>query len=262
MARFSGLETAIPEALRRRVGAGVGAVVDFVLPPRCLACGTQTGTTGGLCTDCWRQTDFIAAPQCDGCGYPFELDFGSGALCGACLSNPPHYDRARAAVAYDDRMASMIIRFKHSDRADLAPGMAAWMRRAGAELLDDADILIPVPLHRSRLFDRRYNQSALLAKRLSDWAEIPWRTDLVERHRKTPSQGHMSASARRRNVEGAFSVPKGKKPALSGARVLLIDDVMTTGATINALARRLKRDGARSVDALTFARVVRPTAPD
>jgi ComF family protein len=261
MARLSGLDHAVPSALRR-VGDGLGVLVDFVLPPRCLACGAQTGTTGGLCTECWTQTTFISPPQCDSCGYPFELDFGPDTQCGACLSNPPHYDRARAAVAYDDRMAAMIIRFKHSDRSDLAPGMAAWMRRAGAALLDDADMLIPVPLHRARLFDRRYNQSALLARRLARWAEVPCHGDMIQRHRATPPQGHLSPAARRRNVEGAFSVPKDKKPALRGARVLLIDDVMTTGATANALARRLKRDGARAVDVLTFARVVRPTAPE
>ncbi len=235
--------------------------LDFVLPPRCAGCGVQTGSPGGLCTDCWRASRFIAAPQCDQCGYPFELDFGPGVRCGACLSRPPHFDRARAAVAYDDRIGHILISFKHSDRTDLAPGLSAWMRRVGEPLLAEADLIVPVPLHRRRLFDRRYNQSALLARPLAEAFGVEMAGDLIRRQRHTPSQGHLSASARRRNVEGAFRVPVEQKARLTGKRVLLVDDVFTTGATVNALARRLKRDGARAVDVLTLARVVRETNP-
>ena len=241
--------------------AALRAGLDFVLPPRCPGCGVQTGALGGLCLACWKETRFIAAPQCAQCGYPFELDFGAGARCGACLAEPPDYDRARAAVAYDDRVARIIIGFKHTDRTDLAPGLACWMARAGAELLDAADLIVPVPLHPGRLFQRRYNQSALLARPLADMAAVPLAGGLIRRHRATPSQGRLSPSARRRNVEGAFRVDPTQTPRLKDRRVLLIDDVMTTGATVNALARRLKRDGAAAVDVLTLARVVREDAP-
>jgi ComF family protein len=258
---MSGLGT-----LSARSGAvlrgAVRAWLDFVLPPRCPACGVQTGSLGGLCSDCWRKARFLAAPACVQCGYPFELDFGPGVRCGACLANPPHYDRARAAVAYDDRIAKLVIGLKHSDRTDLAPGLAAWMERAGADLLETCDWIVPVPLHRRRLFDRRYNQSVLLARPLAERAGKPLVSDLIRRQRKTDSQGHLSPAARRRNVEGAFRTDPDRKSELKGKRILLIDDVLTTGATVNAIARRLKRDGAAAVDALTLARVVRATAPD
>lgn len=234
--------------------------LNFVLPPRCASCGVQTGSTGGLCTECWIQARFIAAPQCSQCGYPFELDFGEGVRCGPCLSRPPYFDRARAAVAYDDRIGHIVIAFKHGDRADLAPGLAAWMRRAGGELLQDADLIAPVPLHRRRLFSRRYNQSSLLGQPLARAAGIPFIGDLVIRQRETDSQGHLSPAARRRNVEGAFRVAAHHKDMLKDKRVLLIDDVLTTGATVNAIARRLKREGARAVDVLTVTRVVRETS--
>lgn len=247
---------------RAALGFATRAALNFVLPPRCPACGVQTGSLGGLCPECWRKARFLAQPACVQCGYPFELDFGPGVRCGACLANPPHYDRARAAVAYDDRIAKLVISLKHSDRTDLAPGLAAWMARAGADLLADCDWIVPVPLHRRRLFDRRYNQSVLLAQPLAARSGKPLICDLIRRQRKTESQGHLSPAARRRNVEGAFRTDRARKADLAGRRILLIDDVLTTGATANAIARRLKRDGAGAVDILTLARVVRPTTPE
>ncbi|MDW3205178.1 MAG: ComF family protein [Alphaproteobacteria bacterium] len=240
---------------------GGSALLDLVLPPRCLSCGCQTGSHGGLCTGCWRSVRFISSPQCAQCGYPFELDFGAGARCGGCLSSTPCFDRARAAVAYDDRIARLLITFKHGDRTDLAPGLSRWMARVGSELLDSTDLIMPVPLHRRRLLDRRYNQSVLLAKSLASESGKPLSADILIRKRHTPTQGHLSPSARRRNVEGAFRTDPTRKDDIAGRRVLLIDDVMTTGATVNAIARRLKRDGAGAVDVLTFARVVRETTP-
>lgn len=239
-----------------------GAALDFILPHRCAACGRQTGSRGVLCPDCWRQTRFIAAPQCRQCGYPFELDFGEGVRCGACLSNQPHYQRARSAIAYDARIAKVLIAFKHGDRTDLAPGLSAMMRRVGSDLLTSAELILPVPLHRNRLFERRYNQSVLLAKPLSRESGVPMAAGLLRRQRRTTSQGHLSPAARRRNVEGAFRIDPKQKDRLAGRRVLLIDDVLTTGATVNAIARRLKRDGAAAVDVLTLARVVRETSPE
>ncbi|MEC9267130.1 MAG: ComF family protein [Pseudomonadota bacterium] len=253
--------TVAPDGPTARLWRGGSALLDLVLPPRCAGCGVQTGSHGGMCIACWRKTRFVSAPQCAQCGYPFELDFGVGARCGACLSNAPHYDRARAAVAYDDGIAKILIAFKHGDRTDLAPGLSRWMMRAGADLLAEADVIAPVPLHRRRLFDRRYNQSVLLARPLAAAYGKPLVSDALIRKRHTPIQGHLSASARRRNVEGAFRTNPDRKAEIDGRRILLIDDVMTTGATVDAAARRLKRDGAAAVDILTLARVVRESAP-
>jgi len=247
-------------SLARSARSIPGSFVNFVLPPRCMSCGTITASLGGLCAKCWPTVTFIGAPQCSQCGYPFEVDFGDEARCGHCLTNPPAFDRARAATAYDDTIAELVIRLKHSDRTDLAPWLADWMKRAGADLLEDADIITAVPMHRRRLFQRRFNQASMLAVRLAQDSPGRLITDLAIRHRDTPSQGRKSASARKRNVEGAFRTNPKWKPILKGARVLIIDDVMTTGATVNAIARRLKKDGARAVDVLTLTRVVRETA--
>lgn len=241
--------------------SGLSLALGFILPMRCAACGTTTGGDGAFCAACWREIRFIAAPQCEQCGYPFELDFGEGVKCGACLSSRPHYDRARSALAYDDRIAKVLIAFKHGDRTDLAPVLSALMRRVGAELLSDADLIVPVPLHRNRLFQRRFNQSVLLARPLSRDCGVPLAAELLRRKRRTASQGHLSPTARRRNVEGAFQTGAADRQKVKGKRVLIVDDVLTTGATVNAIARRLKRDGAVGVDVLTLARVVRETAP-
>lgn len=242
-----------------RAGA---TVLDAVLPPRCMACGTLVGENGALCAACWSELSFITEPQCLQCGYPFEIDFGEPIRCGACLARPPAVDRARAAVAYDDPARAMIIAFKHGDRTDLGPGLARWLERVARPLFEDADVIVPVPLHRRRLWNRRYNQASILALALSRRAQVPVAPELLSRKRDTRSQGHLSPSARRRNIEGAFRVEARHRPALKGRRVLLVDDVHTTGITLEVCARTLKRAGAAAVDAVTLARVLRPTGVD
>lgn len=231
-----------------------GRLLDLVLPPRCLACGTPVAAAGALCGACWGTMTFLTPPWCACCGLPFD-HHGAGALCGACLARPPDFNRARAALRYDDASRRLVLAFKHADRLDAAPAYGRWLAAAGAELLDGADLLVPVPLHRQRLLRRRYNQAAELARALGRLSGVPVAPDLLVRHRPTPSQGHLSAGARRDNVRGAFRV--GRAGALDGARLVLIDDVLTTGATVGACARVLRRQGARSVDVLTLARVVR-----
>lgn len=232
-------------------------LVNAVLPPRCLACGATVEAQGTLCVGCWSGLDWLAPPLCAACGLPFEFDQGPEALCAACHADHPAYARARAALRYDDGSKAMLLRFKHADRTDAAPAFAAWMDRSGAGLLAEADWLAPVPLHRRRLFERRYNQAALLALALGKTRGRPVVADLLLRKRYTPSQGRRSRAERKRNVAGAFAVAPRHKAALAGKRVLLIDDVMTTGATLEACARTLLRGGAAAVDALTLARVVR-----
>jgi ComF family protein len=246
-----------------RLRQGAGRLLDLVLPPRCLSCGTEVGAPGALCPGCWHSIRFIAPPHCARCGLPFDYDpTGEGAaglVCGACLARAPDFDRCRSVFAYDDASRSLVLGFKHGDRTDCATAFAQWLARAGAVLLTEADVLIaPVPLHRWRLLKRRYNQSAMLALelgRLTGRLAVP---DLLIRRRATPSQGGLTAKGRARNVRGAFALNRRWAERVRDACVLLVDDVFTTGATVGECARTLRRGGARAVDVLTLSRVVRP----
>jgi len=236
-------------------------VLDLLLPPQCLGCDTVVEDLGTLCADCWQAVTFIGRPHCAACGLPFEFDDSDGreqSLCGACVRQPPVFARARAAFAYDDHSRHLVLAFKHADRTDHAPAFAGWMERAGRELLNQADIIAPVPLHWTRLFARRYNQSAMLALALHKRTGIPCLADLLIRTRRTPSQGKLGPSARRRNVSGAFRLSGKYAAAIKGKRVLLIDDVLTSGATAGAASTALLKGGAAAIDVLTLARVVRP----
>ena len=241
----------LPHVLgRRAVSAarrGADALLDFVYPP-------ETWDVASL--------RLLDAPWCARCGFPLELPApgagaGSGAgECAACLARPPRYGRARAAMAYDEGSRPLVLGFKHGGRTAHLSAFALQMVRAGRELLCDGAVLVPVPLHRRRLRARRFNQAALLAGRIAHHTGLPvWGG--LHRTRHTASQGTKSASARRRNVRAAFAV-RGPAPAAC----VLVDDVMTTGATLEACALALQRAGAASVDCLTLARVVRERAPE
>ena len=232
-------------------------VIDALLPPLCLCCRSQVSEPGSLCPECWSNIGFLAPPFCAVCGLPFELDPGSLACCGECARRPPRFSRARAVLRYDDHSRSLILRFKHGDRLEGVPAFARWMARAGAELLSEADLLVPVPLHRWRLLSRRYNQAALLALGLAKETGVRAIPDLLVRHRSTKSQGHMNRSGRHDNVAGAFKLAERHRAALTGKRVVLIDDVLTSGATVEECAKVMLRGGARAVDVLTLGRVVR-----
>jgi ComF family protein len=198
----------------------------------------------------------IEPPYCARLGIPFGYDPGPGLLSMEAIANPPAYGRARAAVRYDDVARALVHAYKFGDRLDLAPLMAAWMARAGHELLNDADALVPVPLHWRRLWARRFNQSATLAGELSRTNGIPVRYASLKRVRATPQQVGLSKNARADNVQGAFQVPDDAKGEISGQHLILIDDVLTSGATVDTCARALLRAGAAQVDVLVFARVV------
>jgi ComF family protein len=247
-----------------RLGSAAGlrwlatGVLDAVLPARCLACGVVVQSSGMLCGRCWRAVDFLGPPHCACCGLPFEVASEEGAQCAACLRYPPPFARARAVFRYDDESRGLVLAFKHGDRLHGAAAFARWMARAGAPLLADASAIAPVPLHWTRLFRRRYNQAALLANALGRESGVAVLPDLLLRQRRTPSQGQLGAAARRRNVRGAFALNHRYAAWIKGRRVLLIDDVYTTGATVGACARVLRRAGAEAVDVLTLARVARP----
>jgi ComF family protein len=243
----------------RRLALGA---LDAVLPARCLGCGALVDRQGSLCPSCWSGIDFLGAPLCACCGMPFEQNVGEGALCGGCIGRPPKFARARAVFRYDDSSRRLVLGFKHGDRLHGAPAYGKWMARAGAALLADASMIAPVPLHWTRLFRRRYNQSALLAAVLARESGVPLVPDLLIRRRRTPPQGRLSAVERRRNMRGAFALNKRFAKRVGGRRVLLVDDVFTTGATVGACARVLLAAGAAGVDVITLARVVRPGAFD
>jgi ComF family protein len=231
--------------------------LDAVLPPQCLRCHAIIDAPGALCADCWDGVTFLAPPLCDTCGLPFEYDAGPGTLCGECVRQAPPFERARAAMVYDVASRDLLLAFKHGDRTEAARAFGAWMGRAGAGLLATADVVTAVPLHWTRLFARRYNQAALLAQAIGRGAGVPVVPDLLLRRRKTPSQGGLGPAQRRRNLQGALAPNRRRAAWIDGRRVLLVDDVMTTGATASASARTLLRAGAAAVDVLTLARVVR-----
>ncbi len=239
----------------RRIGR---TVLDGVLPPRCLACGAITGMPDALCGHCWTGVTFFAPPWCTVCGLPFPYPQGEGAVCADCARSRHPWDRARAVLRYDKNSRGLVLALKHADATHLAGAFGRWMRRAGAELLDGADLLVPVPLHWTRLFQRRYKQAVLLARAIHAAGGPPVAPDWLLRRRRTPAQGHLGPRARTRNVASAFAVRPGRD--FAGRRVVLIDDVMTTGATAEECARVLRRAGAAFIGVLTLARALKAGA--
>ena len=228
---------------------------DLVLPPTCLACDKAVSRQGLVCPSCWSQLRFIERPFCEILGTPFSYDLGKGALSAQAIANPPAFDRARSVVLYDEVARQLVQGFKFSDRTDLAPWMSKWMVRAADGLLDEKPIIVPVPLHRWRLLGRRFNQSAELARHIARECGGQHLPEGLVRIRSTKQQVGLGAKERARNVRGAFRVPTERKIDINGRRIVLIDDVYTTGATLEACARAFRRAGALEVDCLTFARV-------
>ncbi|MCS0504065.1 ComF family protein [Ancylobacter sp. GSK1Z-4-2] len=253
-----------------RVGRGMRAAargaVDLALPPSCMACRAAVSEPGCLCPSCWSRLSLIERPYCDRLGIPLPYDSdpvgGNPRLSAAALEAPPAYHRARAAALFGEVARDLVHALKYADRLDVAAPMARMMARAGADVLADAEALVPVPLHAMRLWRRRFNQSAALALALQCISGVPARTSWLARRRATPPQVGLDRAARAANVAGAFEVPDEARAELKGRRVVLVDDVLTTGATLDACAKALSRAGAGRVDVLVFARVVDgPSSP-
>lgn len=229
-------------------------MADFFYPPLCAGCGITNGSHRALCPDCWSTVRFIERPFCDCLGIPFAFDHGPGALSVDAIANPPDFHRLRSVALHEGVVKLLVHGLKYRDRTDLAPMMADWMHRAGAVELGSAQVVLPVPLHRSRLFSRRFNQSAELARLIASKSEdVRYLPRALLRVKPTARQVGLGRNARLENVRGAFKVTPEGREGLVGKRVILVDDVYTTGATVNAAARALRRAGVLDVTVLTFA---------
>lgn len=240
-------------------------LVDVILPPRCPVTGTMIDVHGGLSAQAWKDLAFITAPYCACCGHPFgfsgpgseNADPAVALMCMSCLTEKPEFTLGRAALLYDDASRDMILGFKHADQTHYVVSMVPWLMQAGRDLWPRTDMVIPVPLHPLRLLRRRYNQSALMGRAVAMAAQKPFVPDILRRVRSTPVQGHLNARDRQKNVAAAFAVLPRFLDRIRGKNIMLVDDVFTTGATLNECARTLKKAGASEVYVLTLAKVPR-----
>lgn len=236
---------------------GLNRASELLVPGTCIICDAAVEKQGGCCAKCWQQINFIAEPRCPVMGTPFSVDLGEGMLSAEAIASPPPFERLRATVLYNDLPRQLLSRFKYSDHPEYARWFARWMILAGKDLLEEKPLIVPVPLHRGRLFARRFNQSAEIARQIAMQSDARERyePELLTRSRATKQQVGLSEKGRERNVSGAFRVSPSGQLKIKGAKVLLIDDVYTTGATSRAATRALMRAGAVSVNVLVFAKV-------
>lgn len=233
----------------------LGALSDIIMPPVCLVCRSRISAHDALCARCWRDIDFIRPPLCDRLGIPLPFDTGGAMISAAAAADPPPFARARAVAAHTGSMRTLVHALKFHDRQDVRRLLGKWLVEAGGELLAESEIVVPVPLARRRLLARRFNQAAILAREVARLAGLAYEPLLLERTRATASQVGLSRGERHRNVRGAFAVPPHLAPRVAGRKILLIDDVITTGSTAGACARALTRTGAVSVNVLALALV-------
>lgn len=234
------------------------SALRLIYPPRCVSCGEMVERDFALCASCWGQMDFIAGLVCDCCGTPLPgQDTGAPEYCDACLARPRPWARGRAAVLYRDKARKMVLAFKHGDRTDLARPASSWMLRAGRAILLPGMVVAPVPLHRWRLVSRRFNQSALLSQGVAEGAGVAHWPDLLHRTRKTRVQDGMGTDERYANLDGAIAVHPRYRERLRDRTVLLVDDVMTSGATLSAASEACLAAGADEVRVLVLARVAK-----
>ena len=237
---------------------GLQGALQLLYPPQCISCAAPVQSDFGLCADCWRDTPFVSGMICDQCGVPLPgSDPKERALCDDCMTIARPWDRGRAALLYQGNGRNLVLALKHGDRMDLARPSAAWMARAAASILTPGMLVVPVPLHWMRLFRRRYNQAALLSRAIAASAKLEHCPDAILRKRSTGNQDGKTRDARFANLVGAFSVPKAREPRIRDRDILLVDDVMTSGATFSAATEALFSAGARSVSVLALARVAK-----
>lgn len=234
----------------------LASVINILFPACCAACRELVGIHGALCATCWQSIHFITDPLCHACGLPFEYHIGEKAICGRCMAQKPAYTEARSLFKYDETSKSQVLALKYHDKTQLAPVFGEWLTRIAGHYVHKASYIIPVPLHSTRLLSRRYNQASLLAHALSRHVHLPVLPDTLQRTKRTPPPAGLTRRQREDNMRGAFKVTAKKRPLVKGQSVILIDDVMTTGATLDACARVLHDAGVRDVYVLTLARTV------
>jgi ComF family protein len=242
-------------SFRRQIQQAMRGAADLIMPPVCLYCRKPLAEHDCLCGTCWREVKFIRHPLCDVLGIPLPFDIGPGAISAGAAADPPAYDRARAVAHFDGVMRDLVHQLKYGDNHIARRLFGRWLLETGTDLFSDADLMVPVPLYRWRLLKRRFNQSAELCRELSRLTGLAWDPMILKRTRQTISQVGLTHDQRRRNVQGAFAVADGRNAAIDGRSILLIDDVITTGATVGACARALKKAGAARVDVLALAMV-------
>ncbi|MEM9279641.1 MAG: ComF family protein [Pseudomonadota bacterium] len=241
--------------ISKKVRAISRSISNVLVPNSCLLCDVHLARHGGCCPSCWSDLAFIQAPVCPVMGTPFSVDMGDNFLSAEAIANPPPFDRLRAVLSYDEQARRLVSLIKYSDRTDLVPWISKWMWVAGKQLIDDADVVLPVPLHPSRLRKRRFNQAGEMARCLGKIGNLEYNSGILHRRKATRQQVGLTEKEREKNVAGAFVVPEANRVHLKGKRVLLIDDVYTTGATVKAATRALKRGGASNIDVLVFSKV-------
>lgn len=251
--------TALRGAMLAGIRSSTAGLVQTVFPPRCIACGEAVSSDFGLCGACWRDTQFIAGLRCECCGAPLPGDGeGEGAQrCDDCLAQPRNWSRGRAAFVYGGAGRQMVLALKHGDRLDLVGPMGQWLAQAAGPLLEPGMVIAPIPLHRLRLIKRKFNQSALLSQQVAKRAGLEHIPDLFERPRATPSQEGRSREERFANLEGAIRVTPRRAEAIRGRDLLIVDDVMTSGATFAAATEAALAAGARRINVLALARVAK-----
>lgn len=232
--------------------------LHLLFPPRCVACGHMVESDFGLCSECWSQTAFIGGAVCDSCGRPVTAEASENrVVCDACLSDPPPWSRGRSAILYNGAGRSLILAFKHGDRTDIARPAAQWLYQASRPVLADVDVIAPVPLHRLRFLKRRYNQAALLAKNLAALTSVPFCPDLLLRTKGLGGLEGLSAAERVEKLRGAIEPNRRRTHLIAGAKVLLVDDVLTSGATLRAATQACLTANAKEVCVATLARVAK-----
>jgi ComF family protein len=236
-----------------KIKALINNAVDIVFPHKCLSCKEQVESDGSLCHICWEEIEFITTPQCFQCGTPFEIESSDLSICGQCISNPPKYSKARALFCYNEKSSRIITSFKYYDNTHYSKHFAKWLIRTGNELIKKSDIITPVPLHKLRMISRRYNQSALICNQLGIITGKNVNNEILIRHKNTKPQAGLTFKTRIDNVKSAFRINNRYKNDVVDKTILLVDDVMTTGSTINACTKTLLKAGAREVFVLTIA---------